>query len=115
MAKLLGRLGWRGQCACCDGPKGKRQIKREEEAQWRAEYEREAIALQLARKSIVACRTCGSVQYKLKWLQGSREAMQAEAEALHPGHEYQLMVNNGPEILAYLGETFSNPEVADVD
>ena len=37
--KLLGRLGWHGQCACCCGPHGKKQIKREEERDWRREAE----------------------------------------------------------------------------
>jgi hypothetical protein len=32
--KMLGRLGWRGQCGCCNGPRGKHSIKQEEARQW---------------------------------------------------------------------------------
>jgi hypothetical protein len=35
--KMLGRLGWFGQCSCCNGPRGKREMKRLEERQWRRE------------------------------------------------------------------------------
>lgn len=38
--KLLGRLGWYGQCACCSGPASKRQIKRREARLWRKDMER---------------------------------------------------------------------------
>ena len=37
MAKLIGRLGWHGQCACCSGPAGKDTIRAQEERAWRAE------------------------------------------------------------------------------
>ena len=37
MAKLLGRLGWHGQCACCCGPDGKDTIRAQEDRAWRAE------------------------------------------------------------------------------
>lgn len=35
MAKMLGRLGWRGQCSCCNGLKGKKAIRAEEKRRWR--------------------------------------------------------------------------------
>jgi hypothetical protein len=35
--KMLGRLGWFGQCSCCNGPRGKHEMKRLEERQWRRE------------------------------------------------------------------------------
>jgi hypothetical protein len=28
--KMLGKLGWRGQCSCCNAPKDKKAIKQEE-------------------------------------------------------------------------------------
>jgi hypothetical protein len=34
MAKMLGRLGWRGQCSCCNGPRSKNQIRAEERLAW---------------------------------------------------------------------------------
>lgn len=27
---MFGRLGWRGQCSCCDGPRGTGQLRAEE-------------------------------------------------------------------------------------
>jgi hypothetical protein len=36
-AKMLGRLGWRGQCACCNRARPKRNIKREEKNLWQRE------------------------------------------------------------------------------
>jgi hypothetical protein len=38
MAKMLGKLGWRGQCSCCNGPRGKDQIRSEEKRLWRREW-----------------------------------------------------------------------------
>lgn len=35
--KMLGRLGWRGQCSCCNGPKPKKSIRAEEKRHWRRE------------------------------------------------------------------------------
>jgi hypothetical protein len=35
--KMLGRLGWRGQCSCCNGPRSKRQLKAEEKRRWRSD------------------------------------------------------------------------------
>jgi len=37
--KMLGRLGWRGQCACrdCTGPRTRRQVKAKERREVRAE------------------------------------------------------------------------------
>ena len=35
--KMLGRLGWFGQCSCCNGPRSKRQMKRYERRQWHAD------------------------------------------------------------------------------
>jgi hypothetical protein len=32
--KMLGKLGWFGQCSCCNGPRGKREMKRYEQRQW---------------------------------------------------------------------------------
>jgi hypothetical protein len=32
--KMLGRLGWRGQCSCCNGPKDKKAIRAEERLAW---------------------------------------------------------------------------------
>lgn len=40
-AKLMGRLGWRGQCSCCSGPRGHDQIRAEEKRETRQEAERE--------------------------------------------------------------------------
>lgn len=37
MVKMLGRLRWRGQCACCAGPKGQKAIRAEEKQQVRRE------------------------------------------------------------------------------
>lgn len=37
MAKMLGRLGWRGQCSCCNGPKDPKAIRAEEKRNWRKE------------------------------------------------------------------------------
>jgi hypothetical protein len=37
--KLLGRLGWHGQCACCCGNDDKRAVKRQEDRAWRREFE----------------------------------------------------------------------------
>ena len=34
---MLGRLGWHGQCSCCNGPDGKQEIKRQEDRAWRRE------------------------------------------------------------------------------
>jgi hypothetical protein len=34
VAKMLGRLGWRGQCACCNGPRYRKQIRAEERLGW---------------------------------------------------------------------------------
>ena len=41
MSKLLGKLGWRGQCSCCNGPKDKKAIRHEEDRFWRREMEEE--------------------------------------------------------------------------
>lgn len=38
--KMLGKLGWFGQCSCCNGP---RQIKHLEKRQWRKKYADEII------------------------------------------------------------------------
>lgn len=35
VAKMLGRLGWRGQCSCCNGPKDVKAIRAEEKVQFR--------------------------------------------------------------------------------
>ena len=35
MTKMLGRLGWRGQCSCCNGPKDTKAIRAEEKVQFR--------------------------------------------------------------------------------
>lgn len=35
---MLGRLGWRGQCSCCNGPRSKHQIKREERRNLEREF-----------------------------------------------------------------------------
>ena len=35
--KMLGRLGWRGQCSCCNGPKPKKAIRAEEKVAVRVE------------------------------------------------------------------------------
>lgn len=37
--KMLGKLGWHGQCDCCCGKNGNKEIKRQEEIAWRREYE----------------------------------------------------------------------------
>jgi hypothetical protein len=37
MTKMLGKLGWRGQCSCCNGPKDKKAIRREEKRLWQKE------------------------------------------------------------------------------
>ena len=37
--KMLGRLGWRGQCSCCNGPRGKKAIRAEEKRHWRREVD----------------------------------------------------------------------------
>lgn len=37
-ARMLGRLGWHGQCACCNGPACD---KRAEDRAWRREWDRE--------------------------------------------------------------------------
>lgn len=34
---MLGRLGWRGQCSCCNAPRDKRSVRFEEKRQWQAE------------------------------------------------------------------------------
>lgn len=31
---MLGRLGWRGQCSCCNGPKDTKAIRAEEKRGW---------------------------------------------------------------------------------
>lgn len=41
MAKMLGRLGWYGQCACCNTNMDKSSLRLVEERQWRAELEME--------------------------------------------------------------------------
>ncbi len=33
--KLLGRLGWHGQCSCCNGPKPRKSVRAEEKLAWR--------------------------------------------------------------------------------
>lgn len=38
--KLLGRLGWRGQCSCCNGPQDRKAIRAEETRDWRREFDR---------------------------------------------------------------------------
>jgi len=42
--KMLGKLGWHGQCSCCSGPSARETIKAQEERQWRAELEDELDA-----------------------------------------------------------------------
>lgn len=32
--KMLGKLGWHGQCSCCNGPRNKKDIKQQEARQW---------------------------------------------------------------------------------
>lgn len=39
--KMIGKLGWHGQCACCCGKDGNQEIKRQEERQWRKEADDE--------------------------------------------------------------------------
>lgn len=41
LMKMLGKLGWRGQCSCCNGPRSKKAIRAEEKRRWRAEGEPE--------------------------------------------------------------------------
>ncbi len=35
--KLLRKLGWRGQCSCCNSPKDKKAIRQEEQKEWKDE------------------------------------------------------------------------------
>jgi len=35
--RMLGKLGWHGQCSCCNGPRSKHQIKRKEKKEWQNE------------------------------------------------------------------------------
>lgn len=37
MTRMVGSLGWHGQCACCCGADTKRQVKRQEDREWRRE------------------------------------------------------------------------------
>lgn len=37
-AKMMGRLGWRGQCSCCSSPRGHDQVRVYETAQWLRDY-----------------------------------------------------------------------------
>lgn len=39
--KMLGRLGWRGQCSCCNGPKDQKSIRAEEKRDWKREIQLE--------------------------------------------------------------------------
>lgn len=41
MPRMYGRLGWHGQCSCCNSNREKRAVKAGEERQWRAEAEEE--------------------------------------------------------------------------
>lgn len=34
---MLGRLGWRGQCSCCNGPKDPKAVRAEEKRRWQRE------------------------------------------------------------------------------
>jgi hypothetical protein len=43
IATMLGRLGWHGQCSCCNAPRSKRQTKAEEERLWRSEAADEGV------------------------------------------------------------------------
>lgn len=38
MAKMYGKLGWYGQCKCCDGNADKRTTRARETRQWHDEY-----------------------------------------------------------------------------
>jgi len=51
--KMLGRLGWKGQCSCCNGPKW---VKAEEKRQWRAEAELEQAFAPWADESLELAR-----------------------------------------------------------
>ena len=42
MARMYGKLGWYGQCGCCNDNKDKGGVKGDEERQWRAEAAAEA-------------------------------------------------------------------------
>lgn len=75
MAKLLGRLGWRGQCSCCNGPKDVKAVRAEEKVQFRvlsaeevAEYHRLAEldhAVERERKALVDA--CKASKYGHDW------------------------------------------------
>jgi hypothetical protein len=41
MARMYGKLGWYGQCKCCDGNADKGTVRAREESQWRMEAEEE--------------------------------------------------------------------------
>lgn len=53
MAKMLGRLGWHGQCSCCNGPGWE---KRAEEREWRREWadDMTTMDLSIARGRVLA-------------------------------------------------------------
>lgn len=35
MGKMVGRLGWHGQCSCCCGPDDPSTVKAQEKREWR--------------------------------------------------------------------------------
>lgn len=39
---MIGRLGWRGQCSCCNGPRDKGQIRSEEKRAWKRDAREES-------------------------------------------------------------------------
>lgn len=41
MARLFGKLGWYGQCSCCNCKRDKRAVKAIEEREWRGDWEDE--------------------------------------------------------------------------
>ena len=45
---MLGRLGWRGQCSCCNGPKAPKAIRSEEKRWWQREAAAESIPVLLS-------------------------------------------------------------------
>lgn len=39
--RMFGKLGWHGQCSCCNENEGKKAVKAEEERDWRRELAEE--------------------------------------------------------------------------